>query len=173
MRFFTPEWHEADLPQAETDAVFSAYERHLNAIWPRLHATVRVLAGGLNLQNALIRRVVLDRTARELRLELRAGDEEAGFYDVDLTYLGAIVDAADVALLAEAARDPDTELLYDELDLSGGAGGAEAYLHRLLFWPYRECEVLFDALALRLAPRGDLDVPVLFDRFVEVGQQAG
>jgi hypothetical protein len=168
MRFFTPEWHEAELPQADTDATFAAYERHLEAIWPRLHATVRVLAGGLPLQNALIRRVVLDRAAHELRLELRAGDEETGFFDADLTYLAAIVDAADVQRLAEAARDPDSELLYDELDLGG-----DSYIHRLLFWPYRECEVLFDALALRIAPRADLDVPLFSDRFVEPGQRLG
>jgi hypothetical protein len=168
MRFFTPEWHEAELPQAETDAVFAAYDRHLETIWPRLHATLRLLAGALPLQNAVIRRVVLDRAARELRVELRAGDEETGYFDADLTYLAAIVDAADVQRLADAARDPESELLYDELDLGG-----DSYIHRFLFWPYRECEVLFDALALRVAPRADLDVPLFGDRFVEAGSRMG
>ncbi|HXE58829.1 MAG TPA: hypothetical protein VNK43_12580 [Gemmatimonadales bacterium] len=168
MQFFTPEWHEADLPQAETDAVFAAYDRHLEAIWPRLHATVRVLANDLVLQDALIRRVVLDRGEREFRLELRAGDDHAGYFDADLTYLGAVVDAADVARFAAAARDPETELLYDELDL----GDQDTFVHRLLFWPYRECEVLFSALALRVAPRADRAVPLFPDRFIEVGQRA-
>jgi hypothetical protein len=33
--------------------------------------------------------------------------------------------------------------------------------------------VLFDALALRIAPRADLDVPLFSDRFVEPGQRLG
>lgn len=167
MRFFTPEWHEADLPPDETDKAFEAYDQHLEAIWPRLHATVRLLANGPTLHDALIRRVVLDRAQRELRLELRAGDDQLGYFDVDLTYLGAVVDASDVHRFADAARDAMTVLLYDELDL----GDHDTYVHRLLFWPYRECEVLFEALALRVAPRTGLRMPVFPDRFVEVGDE--
>jgi hypothetical protein len=185
MRFFTPEWHDADLSEEDTDAVFLAYEQHLEQIWPRLHATVRALAGTLSLNDALIRRVVLDRSGREVRLELRAGDDEIGYCDVDLTYLGAIVDASDVTRLAEAARDPETILLYDELDLAADDhdhdhdddedddSEADGYVHRFLFWPFREIEILFSALAVRIAPRADGRVPLFPDRWVEIAEPAG
>jgi hypothetical protein len=180
MRFFTPDWHEADLDDVETDEVFQAYEQYLEAIWPRLHPSVRVLGGELPLNDALIRRIVHDPASRELRLELRCGDEETGFFDLDLTYLNAIVDHSDVIRFAEAARDAETELLYHELDVAGGEDDGEVadevegleegtYVHRLLFWPYRECEVLFDALAVRVAPRRTRSVPPFGDRFVEAG----
>jgi hypothetical protein len=182
MRYFTPEWHDADLSEEDTDAVFLAYEQHLEQIWPRLHATVRALAGTLSLNDALIRRVVLDRTGREVRLELRAGDDEIGYCDVDLTYLGAIVDASDVTRLADAARDPETILLYDELDLAeadvdeddgDGEGDGDGYVHRFLFWPFREIEISFSALAVRIAPRADGRVPLFPDRWVEIAESAG
>jgi hypothetical protein len=175
MQFFTPEWHRGELPEADAEAIVPAYQRHVERLLPNLSTPMRVLAAGLGLHDALIRRVVLDRAARELRLELRGGDQQLGYFDLDLTYLGAIVDAADVATLAAAARAERTgeraEVLYDEVDLVIGSPGR--YLHRLLFSSYREAEVLFDALALRLAPRANREIPVVSDRFVEVGATAG
>lgn len=161
--FFTRAWATGELSTAESEAVLARYEQHLDRITPRLPATVRVLARELNLFDARIRRVRLDRAGRELRLELRCGDERLGQYDLDLAYLGAIVDAADVAVLARVAADPEAALWFDELDLADG----DRFLHRLLFRPGTECEVLFRALALRLAPRGDPEPPAGGDRFLE------
>ena len=163
MRFFTPAFHRGELAERDADALVAAYEQHLDVLAPALPAPVRVLARELVLHAARIRRVGLDRRGRELRLELRCGDERLGWYDLDLTYLGAILDAADVARLAAAARAPETRLLFDEVD----AAPDGAFLHRLLFWPYREVEVMFRALALRMLPRVDASVPDFPDRFVD------
>ena len=168
MRFFTPEWHGGDITEAESDAVLAAYQRHVAEILPQLHATVRVLARELALHDARVRRVVVDRPGGEVRVELRCGDRQAGYYDLDLVYLDAVVDARDATELAAAARDPRSELLYDEVDVIDGAGEA-AYLHRMLFWPYRDVEIMFRALSLRLAPRADRSVPLFADRYVEAG----
>lgn len=170
MRFFTPAFHRGQVDADDAgdaravDAVVAAYDRHLDAIAPTLPATVRVLARELVLHAAGVRRVVLDRRGRELRLELRCGDERMGWYDLDLTYLGAILDAADVAALADAARTHESRVLYDEVDVAPDG----AFLHRLLFWPYREAELMFRALALRLLPRADATLPQFSDRFVDL-----
>jgi hypothetical protein len=164
MRFFTVAFHQDALGPGGPDAVLAAYDRHLDLLAPRLPAPVRVLARELVLHDARVRRAVLDRRGRELRLELRCGDERVGWYDLDLTYLGAIVDAVDVAALAAAARAPNGRVLFDEVDAEPGG----AFLHRLLFWPYRETEVMFRALALRLLPRAEASVPEFTERFIEV-----
>ena len=124
---------------------------------------MRVLANELHLADARIRRIVLDRAGRELRVELRCGAENGGWYDLDLTYLGAVVDAADAAVLADAARDPAARVAADEVD----AAGEGTLLHRLLFASGRDCEVMFRALALRMLPRAEGSVPFFPDRFVD------
>ena len=171
MRFFTAEWHRRaesaphdSAAAREAAQVVADYERHLAALRPALPATLRVLAE-LVLHGARIRRVVLDRAGRELRLELRGGDERLGWYDLDLTYLGAVLDAADAAVLREAARDEATVVVHDEVDLATEGH----FLHRLLFAPWRDGEIMFRALALRMAPRANAEVPAFADRWVEVG----
>ena len=161
--FFTRAWATGELSTEESEAVLARYEQHLEQITPRLPATVRVLARELNLFDARIRRARLDRAGRELRLELRCGDERVGHYDLDLAYLGAIVDAADAAVLERAARDPEAAVWFDEVDVADG----DAFLHRILFRPGAECEVLFRALSLRMAPRGAPELPGHVDRWVE------
>lgn len=163
MLFFTRAWATGELSTEESEAVLARYERHLERITPRLPATVRVLARELNLFDARIRRARLDRAGRELRLELRCGDDRVGHYDLDLAYLGAIVDAADAAVLERVARDPDAAIWFDEIDVTEG----DRFLHRLLFRPGTECELLFQALSLRMAPRGEPELPGHLHRWLE------
>ena len=165
MRFFTADWHRGRVGLPDHEEAIAAYEQHLGRIRPVLPATVRVLANELHLAEGRVRRVVLDRAVRELRFELRAGSERGGWFDLDLTYLGAVLDAADVAVLAAAARDSRTLVAADEVDVAG----ENTWLHRFLFWPYRDCEIMFRALALRMAPRADGSVPFFPERFVESG----
>src|SRR4051812_13460922 len=122
MRFFTADWHRRaeEAPDGspaarEAAQALADYERHLAALRPALPATVRVLAD-LVLHGARIRRVVLDRAGRELRLELRCGDERLGWYDLDLTYLGAVLDEADARVLRAAAGEEASVVMHDEVD---------------------------------------------------------
>jgi len=162
MRFFTPAWH-GEMSDAESDAVIAAYRDHVAAILPRLPATVRALAREIDVHDAKVRRVILDRAARTLRLELRAGDRKMGYFDLDLDYLGIVLDAADVKVIAAAARDERAELIYDEVDIADDG----LIVHRILWWPYREFEVTFRSLAIRMAPRPDRSLPTFNDRFVD------
>jgi hypothetical protein len=166
MKFFTSRWHGGTLGDDEHAAIRTAYRAHVHHIFPLLPATLRILVRAVPLHGGRIRRVVLDRANRELRLELRCGDRRMGHLDVDLTYLGVVIDAADVAVLAAAAREEGTELLADEVDLVPGEEGV--FVHRLLWWPYRDCEIIFRELALRAVPRADDRRPLFNDRYVDV-----
>jgi hypothetical protein len=168
MKFFTRAWAVGELSDAAFNETIAEYERHLDGLAPRLPATIRCLARELNLHDGLIRRAVYDRSGRELRLELRCGDNQMGYFDLDLMYFGAILDQADITALQGAARDSETEVWYDEVDLAGDG----AFLHRVLFHPSRECEIMFRALGLRLLPRADRSLPGFPDRYVEGDPQA-
>jgi hypothetical protein len=163
MKFFTRAWAVGELSDAESNEIIAAYERHLDDVVPSLPASIRCLARELTLHDGLVRRVIYDRAGRELRMELRCGDLQIGYFDLDLWYLGAILDHADVAALQSAARDTKTEVWYDEVDLSGDG----AFLHRVLFYPGRECEIMFRSLGLRLIPRADRSLPAFLDRYIE------
>ncbi len=151
MKFFSREWASGEMCDSEGDEMIVAYERHIDHVATRLPASARCLARELNLHDGLIRRVTYDKAGRELRLELRCGDNQLGYFDLDLTYLGAILDRSDVAVLREVARDAETELWYDEVDLAEEG----MFLHRMLFYPARECEIMFRGLGLRVIPRDD------------------
>ena len=47
------------------------------------------------------------------------------------------------------ASDTEKKALYDEVDVSADG----QWIHRILFWPYREICVVFAKLGLRLEPR--------------------
>ena len=163
MKYFTREWAVGELSEVESNEVIAAYERHLDRVLGQLPATVRCVARELTLHDGLIRRVIYDRTGRELRLELRCGDNQLGYFDLDLTYMGAILDQADLVVLRDAALDTETEMWFDEIDLAGDG----AFIHRVLFYPGRECDIMFRALGLRMMPRADRSIAELSDRYVE------
>ena len=54
-------------------------------------------------------------------------------------------------VLRTRARDRETELLYDEVDVEQDG----TYVHRLLFWPEGEISIAFKHLKLSSAARAD------------------
>jgi hypothetical protein len=152
MRFFTPEWHGGDPPEAEADGILTAYLSHIESLGPSLPADARRLVYDVSLHDGLLRRI--HRLSTSLEVVLRAGDLQVGYFDARLSYLGIDIDAGDERFLKEAAGCRDIELLYCEFDQFAGA----KWVHRLLFWPYREVAVRFTAFALHVTP-----VPGRFD----------
>jgi hypothetical protein len=162
MRFFTQEWVAASFD--EDDALlFAAYREHLNRLAARLTAPVRELAG-LSLHDGLIRRVMLCRSAKTLTLQLLCGDRQAGYFDLELLYGRVGLDTLDTAALARRARDRYTEILHDEIDMDK----ENRYVHRLLFDPEDEVEILFKDLKVIRTARRDRRLPYLKDRFREL-----
>src|SRR5207249_3904065 len=85
----------------------------------------------------LLREVALDEGARTLRVRIRAGDQQVGYYDADLLYLDVALEPRTIHILEKMRRDARYELLYDELD----ADESRQVVHRLLFWPEDEVEI--------------------------------
>jgi hypothetical protein len=132
--------------------VEAEYQQHRAEVLPRLPGPLRALAQDINIHDGLIRAIEIDAPARELRLALVCGDLEVGYFDLDLSYHGVRIDLVDRKVLGVIARDPETEVLYDEVD----AWDEGVFVHRLLFWPhYRETDIVFKGLSMTRTSRLD------------------
>jgi hypothetical protein len=152
MRFLTREWHSGLHSDEVAEQVEDDYRRHITAVLPQLPPPLRDLARGVDLHDGLIRLVEVDVAARELRLALRCGDLQVGYFDLDLCYRGVRIDLLDRAVLDIIARDPTTEVLYSEVDVFDD----DVFVHRVLFSPfYREIHVVFTGLSMTRTPRSD------------------
>ena len=156
MQFFTREWM-SELDDRKYKATIPAYKAHLDRISPLLPGTVWTLARGVNIHDGLIRSVDLRRKRRALKLALRCGDLQVGYYDLDLAYRGVDWAASNLRDLASIARNVRTEAAYDEVDADSTDGETRAF-HRIIFQPKGEIEVVFVRLGLKLVPRRGRDV---------------
>jgi hypothetical protein len=153
MKFFTREWHAGSIPDAEANKVIADYAAHLDALLVNMPATVSVLARSINLHDGLIRNVSFDRSDHKLEIAMRCGDLQVGYFDIDLFYSNVDVGATDLAGLDSGTGDIGVEALYDEVDRH-----AEKWVHRILFWPYREACIVFGELGIHLDPRKDRNI---------------
>ena len=155
MQFFTREVLRSS-EDGMWEATIRAYEAHLNRIAPLLPGTVWTLARGVNVHDGLIRSVEIRTKRRTLKLALRCGDVQVGYFDLDLAYEGVDWAASNLRDLASIARNVRTEALYDEVDTDATNGETRA-IHRIIFYPKGEIEVVFATLGLKLLPRRGRD----------------
>jgi hypothetical protein len=151
MRYFTRGWANGELDDDDAERVKNAYRRNLDAIIPRLSEPARKLVCDVTLHDAIIECVRWRPVAMELTLTLATISDEAGYHTVTLTYLGAMLGSRRVDSLRAAARDRETGVLYDEVDI----GDDGLLIHRLLFWPREELTIDFRELRLQITPRED------------------
>lgn len=135
MKFFSREWHRGDLADDIAEQVPAAYLDHLRSLQPPAPPAAIRLAEEISLHDGLIREVRRDRA--NLRLVVRAGDLQVGYYDAALVYEGAVLSPQDEGWLDASVGDRDIEVLYDEFD----AGSDGTWIHRFLFWPYHEVAI--------------------------------
>jgi len=141
-----------------------AYQRRLDEIDARLSEPARALARTVSLHDAFIEHVRWHPASKELTLSLVA-EGSSGGRTVTLTYRGALIHGRNgMDILRAVARDRETEILYDEVDIDDDDG---RLLHRVLFWPRDELTIDFDELRLEVTPRDDFRV-YLRGAFVEV-----
>lgn len=144
MEYFTRSWAWGDLTPEESEETRRAYWSRVESIAGRLPREVAELATRVDLHDAIIRCVRVDRRAAGLWIELRCGDCQTGYFDAVLRYSGVPLDETDLASLEERARDPETEVLYDEVDVDGDG----RLCHRFLFCPEGELEIRFTSFSL-------------------------
>ncbi len=164
LKYFTKAWANGELPDTEADAVVRNYRDHILSLTPTLPSAIVKLALEVDLHDAVIRRVLVDRKSQNLRMELLAGDKIEGYFDADLDYSGVRFENTQLQVLASVARDRRSELLYDELDRVDDNG----YVHRFLFWPEHEFEIIFGGLSLRRDDRESRSVPFVGDPYQEI-----
>ena len=164
MRYFTPAWHRGDLTDEEFEAVPERYAIAVATMCETAPEAIAKLVAGPSLHDALVISASVDRRRRQVTLRLRAGDLQRGYFDREMVYDGVRIEHLDTDTFARIARDPSSELLYDEVDREV----LGPWTHRLLFWPdYRELELVFDAIRFSDRPQGDRTVPLAKDRYSE------
>jgi hypothetical protein len=141
LKFFTRGWIHGDMIDEEAEAVSPAYRRHLEA--SDLPHPVRDLAS-LSPHDAYILNVEHEPSAGTLRLRLRCGDLQTGYFDAFVDFTGVTIRPAHAAALVEARRPAEFEILCDEVDRA--AAGAFAY--RLLLDPVGEVSFQFKGVAV-------------------------
>ncbi len=113
MKFFTRGWVHGDMSDDEAEAVVPAYRQHLETIG--LSPPARELAS-LNPHDAHIMDVVHEPSVGTLRIRLRCGDLQTGYFDALLDFAAVTIRPTHVTALVEASRLAEFEILYDEVD---------------------------------------------------------
>lgn len=137
MKYFTPAWHRGDLDDEASNRAFEDYQRHLTSLLPNLPPEVRRLATRINIHDGLLWEVAVNLEMDTLRLTLRCGDLQVGYFDLDLEYeqvdfvpeLTEAMRKLAVAQLNLPKSRSSNSALYDEVDRN------DAFVvHRILFW---------------------------------------
>lgn len=135
MKFFKPQKSKAFRNPGQFKKIAEDYNRHLEKLQDVLPERVLELAKPSGMENGLVVRVDHDRKRRLLRLVLRCGHLQMGYYNLILTYEDAEISPEHDVVLAKVARTTKTQrlhqrdLAYHELDSFEG-GRIE---HRFLF----------------------------------------
>lgn len=135
MKFFSPSACDTFDELEPFGEVYSEYRRYLEGLRGALPDRVLELAEPSGMEDGLIVRVHHDRERHVLRLVLRCGHLQMGYYNLVLTYDGAEISPEHDLALATMARSSFSrtrfgcDLAYHELDVAEG-GMIE---HRLIF----------------------------------------
>jgi hypothetical protein len=150
MRFFTRQWHageHADWSDEEYREVGVAYRRYVSSVADQLPIEVLALAR-IDLHDGLIKTFSINEN-RQTLMRVRCGDSSTvGYYDVDLLYQDAVVTERETGDVLAVVGDPETEVLYDEVNATGDS----TFEHRLLLWPRGVLIIRFKNLELSQNP---------------------
>ena len=143
MNYFTPAWHSGELDDEVVEKSIRDYKRHLARLLPSLPPEVQRLATRISLHDGLLWEALVDRGQARLRLTLRCGDLQVGYFDLELEYAGVSFSLGAIEALRRlsAARLHRPwlpyfgEALYDEVDAEDGL-----IVHRILFLRYNRVQ---------------------------------
>lgn len=144
MQFFTKEWLNGELTDEDFEAAPTKYQLHLAAL--RLPQDVLALSEADN-HDGLLLDLDFEPQAKKLMLRFRCGDLQRGYCDLTIKYSAATLNASSLSALRGAMRNPEGELLYDELDRVG-----DGFEHRFVLSSHEEVCVRFAAVAVNTHP---------------------
>jgi len=133
MKFFTRAWHSGeydDWSDEEYRAVGPAYRQYVIYISDRLPIEALALSH-IDLHDGVFKEFKIDEARQSIHTRIRAGNSSTVCYDVNLNYQDAVITETETGGVSAVVSDPETEVLYDEIDVAGD----NAFEHRLLLWP--------------------------------------
>jgi len=162
MKYFTRDFICSSLSDEESEQIRTSYHQHIELLLPNLPESIAELTEKINLHDGLICRVIVDQKTGKLTMELRCGDLQVGYFDLELAYSGVKFSALDLVALAALVRDRRTEILSDELDIDKD----NTYIHRILFYPIGEISIHFESINLNQESKPDRNIPFVGDPYV-------
>jgi hypothetical protein len=149
MKYFTRGWSVGEFDDEEAERIRNSYWQHIRELTPRLPSAVAQLANDISLHDGVIEQARWNSQVKRLTLRLVCGDTR-GLFDVELIYSEAAIGREEI--LKQCARDRETTILYDEIDVDDADGN---YIHRMLFHPMGEISIWFRGLSVKVAARQD------------------
>ena len=124
---------------------------------PRLPLDLRALATVISIHDGLIRQITSDPEQHTLFLSLCCGDNQVGYFNLDLNYSQVFFLPSERDNLAALEADKKSTAMYDEVDIETGK-----FVHRILFLApdkrpfrpnrYHEVSIHFEQLRLVRTP---------------------
>lgn len=154
-----------------------AYRTHLEQIRSRLPENAYQLAQPSGMEHGLLVKVSHDRVRKRIRLVMRCGDLQVGYYNLIVTYIDAEItpkrdlDLAKIARTTKSCKDFSCSFIYQEIDLTASV----RIVHRLIFHAYPEdfpddngylwFEITCRRLRWRHEPKQSRRLPPISDRY--------
>lgn len=154
MKYFTREWCHGNVSEEESDRIVESYWSHIDRISERLPDKLVVLAKEVSLHDGLIRRIYLDSSSKHLELDLVCGDLQVGYFDLELKYEGLEIEDYFPTLLDAIFKHTKIEVCHDEVDIDN----SNRIVHRTIFYPEYEIELVTDSLTYSKVPREEREV---------------
>lgn len=148
MKYFTREWFQGDLTEAQCARVASAYGDHLLSIADRLPVDLYGLAASRSLFDAVPRRAIARRDMDLLALELVCRHPQTGYFGLDLMYCGVHWDWVDLDALSRRVRDTKSHILCHEVEVAAGGLLEQSFL----FFPEDHVTIRFRAVEITHVP---------------------
>lgn len=150
MKWFSHDWHQGRLSEAQFDEVRRAYAAHERWLLARVPDAVAELMG-VSLHDGQVRSFgMADGT---FTWRILVGDLQRGYEWLTIDYSDAEVVGGIEEVAALDLTGHEAELLDDELDILDDG----RFEHRVLVWPEGEVWIRFRDLALAREPAGPSD----------------
>ena len=144
MKWFSRDWAEGRLTEAQVEYVQDDYAAHVAGLRTQAPDLADLL--DLDLHDGQVREWALAENG--FRWRLLVGDLQRGYEHATIDYDGAQVVGGPAELEALGLDSPDLEVLYDEVDAAPNG----RHLHRVLLWPEGELWLHFDSVRVTRSP---------------------
>ena len=160
MKFFTRAWCTGEMSDEEHEQVVQNYWSYFDSISKNFPYNILNFAKKISVHDGLIRKIVIDRGLASVHLFLRCGDNQTGYFDLDIIYSGVRFPLSNIDAFESLSKNRHTNILYDEIDIEP----SQLYVHRIIFYPEHEILLVFSNLSYLATPKSgrefDVETPI-------------